>query len=193
MSSELIIAGIILPSAVAATAGFGAWRCWRLLRYGGDPRLQKLMLFYSLLAASLVSLGIWTGQQSEPVGDALIVAHHAFLLAGLVVGVQAFSHKHTKSAAVATGALAFFGPFIPVILALEAVMTLYIAVQAILNHRERRTPGARQVAAGFLLFFIGHLIFFLFHDPGGTGIPLGGLFALAGLVLLVRLLPRPST
>lgn len=43
MAWELVLAHVLLPSAVAAAAGFGAWRCWRLLRYGRDPRLLKLM------------------------------------------------------------------------------------------------------------------------------------------------------
>lgn len=214
MSWELVLAHILLPSSVAAAAGFGAWRCWRLLRLARDPRLVKLMWFYGLFAASLVSYSIWMGQGhagvdfsglhsgnfSEVHGafaeaeriNIFLLAHHALMLASLGVAVQAFSHKRTEGTAVAAVGLAILGPFIPVVLALEAAMTLYLAVQAILNHMERRSPGALQVAAGFLLFFIGHLTFFLFHQPGAARTPLGDIFALVGIVLLVRLLPRAS-
>lgn len=215
MAWEQTLAHVFLPTAVAAAAGFGAWRCWSLLRYARDPRLLKLMWFYALFAASLVAYAIWTGQTHGVAGDVnglhagnateghggsagaerinvFLVAHHALMLASLGVAIVAFSHKRKEGAAVAAVGLAFFGPFIPIVLALEAAMTLYLAVQAVLNHMERRSPGALQVAAGFLLFFLGHLSFFLFHQPGAARSPLGDVFALVGIVLLVRLLPRPT-
>jgi len=221
MSWEHVVAHVLLPSAVAAAAGFGAWRCWGLLRYGRDPRLVKLMWFYGLFAASLVSVAIWTGQldwaadsvaggmhasnSSGAHGDLhgsfagaerinfFLLAHHVLMLASLGVAVQAFGHRRAEGATVAAVGLAFFAPFIPVVLAIEAAMTLYLAVQAILNHMERRSPGALQVAAGFFLFFLGHLGFFVFHQAGGARVPLGDVFALVGIVLLVQLLPRRST
>lgn len=215
MSWEVVLAHALLPGAVAAAAGFGAWRCWRLLRLARDPRLMKLMWFYGLFAASLVSYAIWTGQTHATdvsLGDLhagnfsevhqtfagtervtiFLVAHHLLMLASLGIAVLAFSHRHAPGASVAAAGLAFVGPFIPIVLALETALTLYLAVQAILNHLQRRTPGALQVAAGFLLFFLGHLSFFVFHHPGATRNPLGDIFALVGIVLLVRLLPRPS-
>lgn len=221
MAWELILAHVLLPSAVAAAAGFGAWRCWRLLRYAPDPRLRRLMWFYGLFAASLVPWAIWAGRLAASLGDTFgglhsgnatevlrnvhgafggaegvdlfLLAHHALMLASLGVAVQAFSHKRAGGAVVAAVGLAFFGPFVPVALALEAALTLYLAVRAILNHRDRRTPGALQVAAGFLLFFLGHLTFFLFYHPAGIRTPLGDVLALVGIALLVQLLPRPST
>lgn len=77
-------------------------------------------------------------------------------------------------------------------MALEAALALYLAAQAALNHRERRSPGALQVAVGFLMFFLGHLSFFLYHHPGAARTPLGDVLALVGVVLLVQLLPGPS-
>lgn len=174
------------------------------------------MWFYGLFAASLVSYAIWTWQAHAAVNfsglhtgnlsevheafagaqeriDGFLLAHHAFMLASLGVAVTAFSHRRTQGGAMAAAVgLASLEPLIPAALALEAAMTLYLAVQAVLNHMERRTPGALQVAAGFLLFFLGHLSFFLFHQPGTARPPLGDIFALVGIVLLVRLLPRPS-
>lgn len=219
MTWELVLAHVVLPSAVAIAAAFGAWRCWRLLRLASDPRLVKLLWFYALFAASLVALAVWTGQLvvsmadvwmnahasgvaeasahqglgAEERVDIFLLAHHVLMLASLGVAVQAFSHRRAAGATVAAVAgIAFFGPFIPVALAVEAAMALYLAVQAVLNHMERRTPGALQVAAGFALFFVGHLGYFLFHQPGAGRVPLGDVFALVGIVLLVQLLPRPS-
>lgn len=210
MRWELVLAHILLPSAVAAVAGFGAWRSWRLLQYARDPRLLKLTWFYGLFAASLIPWAIWTAKVSADLSDIalgdlhgafareqrvdfFLLAHHALMLASLGVAVLAFGRKRAEGTAVAAAGLALFGPFIPLALALEAAMTLYLAVQAILNHMERRTPGALQVAAGFLLFFVGHLSFFLYYYAGGGRTPIGDMFALIGLVLLVQLLPRPLT
>lgn len=206
MSLELVLAHIVLMGSIATVAAFGAWRCRRLLRYARDPRLQKLMWFYGLFAASLVPMAIWAGQSGEGIDDAfsalhsgaevvniLLLGHHALLLASLGIAVLAFSQKPIRSAAVAAAGLAFFEPFILVLLALEAILTLYLAVRAVQNYMERRSLRALQVAAGFLLFFMGHLSFFLFHLPGGAGILLGNMFALVGIVLLVQLLPRPTT
>lgn len=202
------------PASIAVAAGVGMWRCARLLRYGRDLRLSKLMWFYGLFAASLVAITIWTGQLSASldatgrhdgnfthqgyaqfVGEerinAFLIAHHVLMLASLGVAVQAFGHKRTGTAAAAAGLVAL-SPFIPVVLAAEAALTLFLAVTAFLNHRERRSPGALQVTVGFFLFFVGHLSYFLLHHPGATRNPLGDILALVGIVLLVRLLPRPT-
>lgn len=220
MAWEHVLAHVLLPVLVAAAAGFGAVRCWRLLRYGKDPRLLKLAWFYGLFAASLIPWAIWAGQLGAEFANlgghhdgnataemqnlhrgnvgaervnVFLLLHHALMLASLGVAVVAFGHKRKAGTVAAALGFAILGPFIPVALALEAVMTLYLAVQAILNHLERRSPGALQVAAGFLLFFLGHLSFFLFHDPGAGRTPLGDVLALVGIVLLVQLLPRPTT
>lgn len=209
MGWELVLAHLVLPSAVAAVAGFGAWRSKRLMQYARDPRLLRLMWFYGLFAASLIAWAIWTARVFAALGDvaledlhgafatgqrvdAFLLAHHALMLASLGVAVRAFGRSHTEDAVVAAIGLAFFGPFVPVVLALEAAMTLYLAVRAILNHIERGTPGALQVAAGFILFFVGHLSFFAFYYAGSGRTPVGDMFALVGLILLVQRLPRPS-
>jgi hypothetical protein len=201
---EHVVPHMLLPSGVALAAGYGAWKCGRLLRYGRDPRLSKLMWFYGLFAASLIPWAIWAGRLAASIGDfggmhtggvtqawdevhgatervdIFLVAHHALMIASLAVAVAAFGQRPPRTT------------YIPVALALEAAMTLFLAVRAILNHLERRSAGALQVAAGFLLFFVGHLTFFLFHQPGAGRTPLGDVFALVGIVLLVRLLPRPT-
>jgi len=218
MPWEYVVSHVLLPSLVAAAALMGAWRCARLLRYGRDPRLAKLLWFYGLFAASLVAYAVWTGEIAHTAGqelgqghegdgrhggeevhqafaraervDVFLLSHHVLMLASLGVAVAAFHHGRAGGATAAVG-FAFAAPFVPVVLALEAAMTLYLAVQAFLNHLERRTPGALQVAAGFLLFFLGHLGFFVFHQPGAARTPVGDMFALVGIVLLVQLLPRP--
>jgi hypothetical protein len=217
MPWEIVLAHVLLPLLIAAAAGFGAWRCWRLLRLAQDPRLLKLMWFYGLFAASLVAYAVWLGQlhagvsidslsgmhsgnSTSPHGadsgservDLFLVAHHALMLASLGVAVEAFSHRRGPALVAAAAGVALLEPFIPAFLAIEAALTLYLAAQAVLNHLQRRTPGALQVAAGFLLFFLGHLGFFLLHHPGGARSPLGDIFALVGILLLVRLLPRPT-
>lgn len=221
MSWEHVVRHVPLPAVVALAAAVGAWRSWRLLRYGYDPRLVKLAWFFALFAASLVAMTIWTGQLALSASDAVdaaasgavgplgerhqeiaagesanafLLAHHALMLASLGVAVKAFSHRRAPSAAIAGAAVGFalFAGLIPVFLAAEAALTLYLAVQAVLNHMERRTPGALQVAAGFSLFFFGQLTYFVFHSPGSVRTPLGDVLALVGIVLLVQLLPRPS-
>lgn len=218
MAWQHVLSHSLLPLAVAAAAVFGAWRCARLMRYGLDPRLTSLAWFYGLFAASLVMMAIWQGQLAFSVTgemsgvhgnatamadvheqfsaghavDGWLAAHHALMLASLGVAVRAFSHRRVEGAVVAAAGFAFLEPFVPVMLALEAALTLYLAVQAILNHKERRTPGALQVAFGFLLFFLGHLSYFVFHHPGAARTPLGDVLSLVGIVLLVQLLPRPT-
>ena len=215
MSLELVLMHVLLPSAVAVAAAVGAWRCSRLLGYGRDPRLLKLMWFYGLFSASLVPVVIWTAQLAADVGgtlpassltlrdvherfaaservDLFLLAHHALMLTSLAVAVQAFGYKRKQAVAAAAAALAFLSPFVLLALAAEAAMTLFLAVQAIRNHLDRRSPGALQIAAGFSLFFLGHLSFFLFYHPVAARNPLGDAAALIGVVLLVRLLPRAS-
>lgn len=211
----LVAAHVLLPASVAGVAAWGALRCVRLLKYGRDPRLLKLAWFYGLFAASLVPMAIRTGMLAAsvdgalPLGDmrrmsqlfhgefvaaqsvdALLFAHHALMVVSLAVAVQAFANK--RSAIVAAAALAVFAPFLWVALAGEAALTLYLAVLAILNHRTRRTPGALRVATGFVLFFLGHLSFLLLYHPMGTRTPIGDVLSLVALLILVRLLPRPT-
>jgi hypothetical protein len=221
MNWPLVLAHVFLPAAVAAAAAVGVWRCVRLLRYASDARLSKLAWFYGLFAASMVMMTVWTAEVapvvSETLGDAhdgnftgslddmhtafaaaervdvFLLAYHALMLASLGVAVAAFGHRRSPGGgAAAVLSFGVFAQFIPVALAVEAALTLYLAVQAILNHVDRRTPGALQVAAGFFLFFLGHLSYFVLHHPGAARTPLGDVVSLVGIALLVQLLPRPS-
>lgn len=212
MAWPLILVHVVLPLAVAAAAGFGAWRCWRLLQYARDPRLVKLGWFYGLFAASSIAIALWMGQLALVVGDAsndpfaglhgaflsegpvngFLVAHHVLMLSSLLVATFAFSHVRAENAVVAALGVAAFGLALPAVLGVEAALTLHLAIRAVVNHRRRRTPRAWQVAAGFLLFSLGHLTYFVYYQPGAGRNPLGDIFALVGIVLLVRLLPRPT-
>lgn len=217
MTWPFVLAHALLPLLVAAVAAFGAWRCWRLLRYGRDERLIRLLWFYALFAASLVPMAIRTGLLAASVGadlplgglhearavlhgqfaaaqdvDVWLVLHHALMLASLGVGIVAFQHGRAAPVVAAAAGLAVLAPFLWVALALEAALTLYLAALAVLNHRRRRSPGALRVAAGFALFFLGHLSFFVLYHPAGVRTPIGDVLSLVGLVILVRLLPRPA-
>ncbi|MEA3143157.1 MAG: hypothetical protein QOG31_481 [Thermoplasmata archaeon] len=126
----------------------------------------------------------------------LLAGAHAAMLASLVVAVWAFGHRRPPTEAVATlaPALAFspfalLGSLVPLMLALEAGLTLYLACRAFINHVERRSAGAVQVALGFLLFFVGHFLFFLSHQPGMGRSGIGDILGLVGIVLLVQALP----
>ena len=136
----------------------------------------------------------------RPEGDErvniLFAGAHAFMLASLVVAVWAFGHRRPPEEGVATmGAALAFSPFalvgslVPLMLALEAGLTLYLACRAFINHVERRSAGAVQVALGFLLFFVGHFLFFLAHQPGTGRSGIGDILGLVGIVLLVQALP----
>lgn len=132
----------------------------------------------------------------SPTGDervnVLLVGHHVSMLASLVVAVAAFGRKRPVEASVVAAALLGFGTvgrLVPAMLALEAGLTLYLAARAFINHIERRSAGAVQAALGFGLFFAGHLLFYLSHQPGYARTGLGDVLGLVGIVLLVQLLP----
>lgn len=128
----------------------------------------------------------------------LLVGHHLLMLASLAVGVVAFARRpvepdessHVWLPVLPAIGLVWVGQFIPLLLALQAALTLYLAVKALLNHMERKTPGALQVALGFGLFFLGHLMFFLAHRPGQGRHGIGDILSLVGILLLVQMLPR---
>jgi len=210
------ISAMVLQAVAALAAGYGAWLCIRLQRFGSDRRLRALAWFFGLFAASVLLHAVWEWQVGEllqrpffiaippgggpprffqPQGnenvDLWLVGHHLLMLVSLGVGVLAFGRRRTPAAGVAAAAigLAWFSDLVPLMLALEAALTLYLAVQALLNHIERRSPGALQVAAGFALFFLGHLLYFLNHDPGRGRQGIGDIVTLVGIVLLVQVLP----
>jgi hypothetical protein len=125
----------------------------------------------------------------------LFAGAHALMLSSLVVAVWAFGHRRppgeaaTVAPALAFAPFALVGSLVPLMLALEAGLTLYLACRAFINHVERRSAGAVQVALGFLLFFVGHFLFYLSHQPGMGRSGLGDILGLVGIVLLVQALP----
>ncbi len=119
-----------------------------------------------------------------------LAGHHALMLASLVVGVWAFGTRRPEAPAVAAAAgFVFIGELVPTMLALEAGVALYLAARAFLNHVAVKSPGALQAALGFLLFFVGHLLFSVAHQPGMGHAAFGDVLNLVGIVLLVQVLP----
>lgn len=218
MVSSTAIAAIALQLGAGAIAGWGAWRCIELQQYGKDPRLRALAAFFGLFAASVIAHAIWeyqigqafTGTRIQEFGNRTpgegfnlfrpagtenvtiwLLGHHVLMTAGLAIAVYAFGRKHPEHTqpVAAAGLLVFFSDLVPLLLGLQAALTLYLAVRAWLNHMERKSPGALQVALGFLLFFIGHLVFFLEHRPGRGRQGIGDVLTLVGIALLVQVLP----
>ncbi|HUR24931.1 MAG TPA: hypothetical protein VM327_02825 [Candidatus Thermoplasmatota archaeon] len=227
----------IVQIASVVVAGYGAYRCIRLQRYGTDRRLMALAFFFGLFAIGVGLLAIWQlnygdprpgegtgfrvdfgpppgnesfnqtmperfrairgGEFFRPEGDErvniLLVGHHAFMLASLIVAVVAFGRRRPveTGAAAAFLSFGFVGDLIPTMLALEAGLTLYLAARGFIHHVERKSPGAVQAALGFGLFFLGHLLFYLAHTPGYARAGLGDVLGLVGITLLVQLLPGP--
>lgn len=217
------LAAAALQLGAAAAAGYGAWLCVRLQRYGSDRRLRALAWFFGLFALSVAVHAVWewqigqilaSGQRFfiavppgggpprvfQPAGDENVdiwlAGHHLLMLASLGVGVLAFGRRRSPRATTAAAAaigLAWFSDLVPLMLALEAALTLYLAVQALLNHIERRSPGALQVATGFALFFLGHLLYFTSHETGHGRQGIGDILTLVGIILLVQVLPPLSS
>lgn len=138
--------------------------------------------------------GLFHPEGSERV-NILLAAAQVLQLASLVVAVWAFGHRRaaagpgTATAALAPFAFSALGAILPLALALEAGLALYLAARALINHVERRSAGALQVALGFLLFFLSHLVVYLGHQPGMGRTGVGDVLALVGVVLLVQVLP----
>ena len=215
MPNGQVIATTLVQLASVAVAAFGAYRCIDLQRFGRDRRLTALAWFFGLFAVAVAFNVAWQWQYGDPRtthldavfgfpgpglfaprGDervnVLLIGHHIFMLTSLVVAVAAFGRKRPVETAVGAGALIGFaaiGQLIPAMLALEAGLTLYLAARALINHVERRSAGAVQAALGFGLFFVGHLLFYLSHEPGYARTGLGDVLGLVGIVLLVQLLP----
>lgn len=205
------LAALVLQVLTAVAAAWGVNRALRLQRYATDPRLNRLALFFGLFALAVAFHAVWTwqidalmeaareGRQVRGVRAAgieratwALLLHHATMLLALGVAVVAFARKPSRNAAPAAlgvVGLALVSDLVPVALALEAALTLYLAITATLNHLERRSPGALQVAAGFFLFFVGHAVFFVAHRPGETRAVTGDVLTLVGIVLLVQVLP----
>ncbi len=120
-----------------------------------------------------------------------LFGHHVLMLASLSVAVTAYARRRPEhaTAVVAFSPLLLLGDLTVLLLGMEAALTLYLATRAMINHVERRSPGALKVAIGFALFFLGHLMFFLAHRPGEGRQGIGDVLALVGIILLVEVLP----
>lgn len=197
------IATIALQLIAATVASWGTLRCMQLQKFGKDPRLASLAWFFGLFAVSLLAHVIWEAQIGQPAGNPLgggrpvggenvtvwLFLHHVAMVASLAVAVVAFGRRPRPETLAVPAVLLLFSDLVPLLLALQAALTLYLAVRAWLNHMERKSPGALQVALGFALFFTGHLLFFIQHRPGTGRSAIGDVVALVGITLLVQMLP----
>ncbi len=174
------------------------------------------MVFAALWSLQLIAYASGDGPRFDrPQGrervTAMLVLQHLVMLASLIVAVRAFGRprlprtNESQPPTVWLWPLALaplvvwplaqlrsaIGTAVPLVLAAETGLTLYIAIRATLNHLERRTRGALQVAAGFGLFFLGQFLVFVLRVPGAARGMLGDILLLIGIVLLVQILPRP--
>lgn len=209
-----LIIGIQL--AAAAVAAGGAWRARGLRRDYPDPRLARLQWFFLLYAGAVGVHAIggvqrWLTPAANPMppgagqpgpgarppglldlADPLswhVVGHHALLLGALLVALVAFGvvGRRRDSPAAALLLPAFM---IPGATLAEAALTFAIALRSGVNYARLRRRSALRVSLGFLLFFLGHLAFYLLRDPAGPRPLLGEFLALAGTIVLVTALPR---
>ncbi len=194
---------LLLQAATVVTALVGVARLVQLYRLAADRRIVRLALFFGLFAAAVavqvfVTLSfvplerpppgfprerppIWTG-----------ILHHVLMLASLAVAVRAYGSP--GRAATEGAPAAALGPMLfartGLLRMAEAGITLYIAVRALMNYRHRRNPGSLAVAAGFALFFLGHLSFWIFHPQRGPRPFWAELLTLGAVILLVSRVPR---
>lgn len=155
---------------------------------------------YPMPSPANATLGPRDHDLFRPEGDEqvniLLAASQALTIASLVVAVWAFGHRRQDGggpalppAALAVTPFVVLGTLVPLMLALEAGLALYLAARALVNHVEQRSAGALQVALGFLLFFAANLVIYLAHEPGWGHDRLGDVLGLVGIVLLVQALP----
>jgi hypothetical protein len=193
-----------LQAAIVVAAVAGLVRVARLRAFADDARLRRLGWFFGLLAGALgvevVVTAFLVGQHGHPGGAAppsltvLVLLHHGLMLAALALALRTFAVPwHAAGPAALAPALLVVrhDPHFFVLGMTEALLTLYLAVAGFVNHRRRRTKGALRVAAAFLLVFLGHLAFFLvLHHHGEVRPFWGEALTLAGVLLLVRSVPR---
>lgn len=189
---------LLLQAAVVVTALVGVTRLAGLRALADDARLRRLSLFFGLFASAvavqfvlgLLLLGHGKIPSTGPVVrqlNFLTLAYHGLMLAALAVALRAFALPWRPPPAVA--AVVLVGRF-GLLGLVEAGFTLYLAVASLINQRHRRTRGSLRVAAGFLLFFLGQLAFWVFQKTGAIRPYWAEALALGGILLLVASVPR---
>lgn len=203
MASPGVALAFLLQGAIVVAAVAGLVRVAGLRAFADDARLRRLGWFFGLFAgalgvevvvtAFLLGHGV-AGVAAAPRALALLVLlHHGLMIAALVVALRTFAVPWHAPAAVAPALLFVKGDSHYLLLGLvEALLTLYLAVASAVNHRRRRTKGALRVAAAFALVFLGHLVFFLVVHHAVVRPFWGEALTLAGVLLLVRSVPRSA-
>ena len=200
MAAPGVALAFLLQAAIVVAAVAGLVRVAALRAFADDLRLRRLGWFFGLLAGAIgvevvvtaFLLGQGTGIMAVPKPLSLLVLlHHGLMLAALVVALRTFAMPWAAPAAVAPALLVLRHDSHFVLLGLlEALLTLYLAVAGAFNHHRRKTKGALRVAAAFLLVFLGHLVFVLVLHHVGVRPFWGEALTLAGVLLLVRSVPK---
>ena len=199
MASDVVLA-LVLQTAIVVAALAGLVRVAALRAYADDARLRRLATFFGLLAgavgAEVLVSAFLLGQASAggaPVPHALfalVLAHHALMLAALVVALRTFAVPWSAAAAAPAVLIAGHANHFAYFGLAEALLTLYLAVTGFANLGRRRTPAALRVALAFALVFLGHALFFVFLHHGGPRPFAGEALTLAGVWLLAAAVPR---
>jgi hypothetical protein len=198
MATPAAAIALLLQVAVVVVALVGVMRLAALRALADDVRLRRLSWFFGLFAAAVAAQLLLTalllGHGRAPAGpflrqlNGLTLLYHGLMLAALVVAVRAFALPW-RPPTPAAAAVLLVGRFGLLGLA-EAGLTLYLAVASLVNQRHRRTRGSLRVAAGFLLFFLGQLAFWVFQKTGAIRPYWAEALALGGILLLVASVPR---
>jgi hypothetical protein len=193
---------LLLELAIVVTALVGVVRIAGLRALSDDPRLRRLSWFFGLFAAAvgvqvlLTTLLLGKAPQAGP-GLVLLrlarltLLEHGLMLAAFVVALRAFATPWKAAAPVAASLLLAPRLGLAWLMGLvESLLALYLAIASVVNQRHRRTRGSLRVAAGFALFFLGHLSFWAFAKTGAVRPFWAEALTLASIALLVAAVPR---
>jgi len=193
---------LLLELAIVVVAIVGVNRITGLRALADDPRLRRLSWFFGLFAAAvavqvLVSVAV-VGKHATLGSPLLRVARltlleHGLMLAAFVVALRAFAipWKPTPAAVSAAAVVGLAQLKLAWLMGLvESGLALYLAIAALVNSRHRRTKGSLRVAAGFALFFLGHVSFWAFQKAGAVRPFWAEALTLGSILLLVASVPR---
>jgi hypothetical protein len=190
---------LLLELAIVVVAILGVVRLAGLRALADDPRLRRLSWFFGLFATAVamqVLVSVLLIGHVAGLGTPLLritrlsLLQHGLMLAALVVALRAFAAPWKGAQAAAPVAAVLLAGRWGALGFVEAALALYLAIASLVNQRHRRTKGSLRVAAGFLLFFLGHLSFWVFTKTGAVRPFWAEALTLASILLLVTSVPR---
>lgn len=200
MAATGVVLALLLQAGIVVAAVAGLTRVAGLRAFADDARLRRLSWFFALFAAAVgVQVLVSTFLLGESPVDrvallrplaTLVLLHHALMLAALLVALRTFAVPWHPAAIAPAFLLIGHNGHYALLGLVEALLTLYLAVAAAANQHRRKTTGSLRVAAGFLLLFVGHLLFFLLLHHDGPRPFWGEGLTLAGVLLIVSSVPR---